>query len=337
MERLVGLGAGVLGLHIAGWGLFLLFAHPHPELAGLGPLAYALGLRHAFDADHIAAIDNTTRKLLQDGRPAHGAGFFFALGHSSGVFALGVAVVVAAKAVSENLPSLSAAGGYAAVGVSGGFLLVIGILNLVVLLDIVRIFRRMRDGSLDEEALEARLRDRGLASRFFLRRTFRLVGSAWHLYPLGLLFGLGFDTATETGLLALAAGAAADGVPMLAILSLPLIFAAAMTAVDTADGVFMTHAYCWAFSNPVRRIYYNLTVTALTVATALAIGSTELLQVLASRLNLTSGVWRPLHALDVRSAGYAIVALFVFAWATSAFIWKARRIEARWSAYLERS
>src|SRR5206468_3913846 len=240
-----------------------------PALAGLGVLAYTLGLRHAFDADHIAAIDNTTRKFLQDGKRSLGTGFFFSLGHSSVVLLLCSSLAIAATTVKEHIPALQSWGGYLGTGISGTFLLLIGLLNLAVLLDIARIFRDLRVGRLDEERLEDRLLDRGLMSRGLLRRLGGRVTESWHMFPLGFLFGLGFDTATEVGLLALSAGAATKHVPFLAVLSLPLLFAAGMSLLDTADGAFMAHAYGWAFSNPVRKIYYNLTVTTLSVAVAL--------------------------------------------------------------------
>jgi high-affinity nickel-transport protein len=320
--RPLSLFAGAVALlHVAGWGLFAWYSTTNPTLAGLGVLAYTFGLRHAFDADHIAAIDNTTRKFLQDGKRSFGVGFFFSLGHSSVVFALASMLAVAAATVKAKVPTFQSWGSYVGTGVSGTFLLVIGALNLVVLLDIVRIFRHMRAGDFDEQRLEERLLDRGLMSRGLLRRLGDRVRSSWHMYPLGVLFGLGFDTATEVGLLALSAGAATNHVPLLAVLSLPLLFAAGMSLMDTADGAFMAYAYGWAFSNPVRKVYYNLTVTALSVAVALGIGGVELLQV-AARAS-----W-----VDFNTLGYGIVGLFVLTWFASAVVWKTRRIEERWSA-----
>jgi high-affinity nickel-transport protein len=318
--RLSGFAGAVALLHVLGWGLFAWYSTSNPALAGLGVLAYTFGLRHAFDADHIAAIDNTTRKFLQDGKRSLGVGFFFSLGHSTVVLALATGLAVGASSVKAKLPSFQSWGSYVGAGVSGTFLLAIGVLNLLVLLDVVRIFRDMRRGGLDEERLEARLLDRGLMSRGLLRRLGDRVRSSWHMYPLGILFGLGFDTATEVGLLALSAGAATHHVPFLAVLSLPLLFAAGMSLMDTADGAFMAHAYGWAFSNPVRKVYYNITVTALSVTVALGIGAVELLQVVAR------STW-----LDFNTLGYGIVGLFVLTWAASAVVWKARRIEERWS------
>jgi len=318
--RLSGFAGAVALLHVLGWGLFAWYSTSNPALAGLGVLAYTFGLRHAFDADHIAAIDNTTRKFLQDGKRSLGVGFFFSLGHSSVVFALASTLAVAAATVKAKIPTFQSWGTYVGTGVSGTFLLLIGALNLAVLLDIVRIFREMRRSGLDEARLEERLLDRGLMSRGLLRRLGNRVRSSWHMYPLGVLFGLGFDTATEVGLLALSAGAATHRVPFLAVLSLPLLFAAGMSLMDTADGAFMAHAYGWAFSNPVRKVYYNLTVTTLSVAVALGIGGVELLQVAAR------ATW-----VDFNTLGYGIAGAFVLTWAASAVIWKTARIEERWS------
>jgi high-affinity nickel-transport protein len=298
-------------------------------LAGAGLTAYLFGLRHAFDADHIAAIDNTTRKMLAQGRRPMGIGFFFSLGHASVVFALVVALSLATRAADTRIPAFQHYGGYVSAGVSGTFLWLIGILNLVVLLDVLRIFREMRGGQYDRERLENRLLERGMMSRFF-GRFFRLIDASWKMYPLGLLFGLGFDTATEVGLLALAAGVATDTVPLAGILSLPMLFAAGMGMMDTLDGAFMTGAYGWAFSNPVRKVYYNITVTSLSIVVALAIGTVELLQVLSARLELSGGFWDWLNGLDFEALGYFVVALFLVMWAGSVSIWKLRRIEDRW-------
>jgi len=225
--------------------------------------------------------------------------------------------------VKAHIPSFQHWGGYVGAGVSGTFLLAIGLLNLLVLLDIVRIFRELRGGTLDEERLERRLLERGLMSRLFIGRFVGRIRASWQLFPLGFLFGLGFDTATEVGLLALSAGVATNHAPALAVLSLPILFAAGMSLMDTADGAFMAHAYGWAFSNPIRKVYYNLTVTSLSVAVALGIGSVELLQVIAP--------WSWLHALDFGTLGYGMAVLFVGTWLVSAVVWKAGRVEERWS------
>ncbi|HJQ74888.1 MAG TPA: HoxN/HupN/NixA family nickel/cobalt transporter [Gaiellaceae bacterium] len=323
-RRLAGFGGGIVLLHVLGWGFFLYYSRHNPALAGLGTLAYTFGLRHAFDADHIAAIDNTTRKFLADGKRSLGVGFFFSLGHSTIVFSLAAGLAIAAKTVNSGVPGLHEYGSYVGAGISGTFLWIIGVLNLLVLLDILRIFRDMRRGSYDRERLEERLLDRGFMNRFFVGRFASRIRASWQMYPLGVLFGLGFDTATEVGLLALAAGVATHHVPFLAVISLPLLFAAGMCLMDTADGAFMSRAYGWAFSNPVRRVYYNITVTSLSVAVALAIGTVELLQVLGF-----------LGGLDFGKLGYGVVGLFVVTWAASVLLWKVRRLEERWSTLLE--
>jgi high-affinity nickel-transport protein len=321
-KRITGFGSAILGLHVAGIGLLAWYAGIDPSLIGLGVLAYTFGLRHAFDADHIAAIDNTTRKLLADEsreKPL-GVGFFFSLGHSSVVFALAIGLGIATSSVKAKIPTLQHWGGLVGTGVSGTFLMAIGVLNLLVLLDVVGIFRSMRREPLDEERLEQRLMDRGLMSRGILRRLGDRIHASWQMYPLGFLFGLGFDTATEVGLLALSAGAAGRHLPFLAVVSLPLLFAAGMSLLDTLDGAFMSHAYGWAFASPVRKVYYNITVTALSVTVALGIGGLELLQLAAQR------TW-----LDLNQVGYVVVGLFVATWAASALIWKTRRVEERWA------
>jgi nickel/cobalt transporter (NiCoT) family protein len=310
--------AGVVALlHAIGWGLYFWYSRHAPALAGLGTLAYTFGLRHALDADHIAAIDNTTRKLLHDGRRPLGVGFFFSLGHSTIVFAVTAGLALTAGV----LPRLHQAGSTVAASISGTFLLLIGVLNLFVLVDIVRAWRETKAGRRDDESLERRLLDRGVLSRFVLTRVGDRIDTSWKMAPLGALFGLGLDTAGEIALLAVAAGVATDGVPLLAILALPTLFAAGMSLLDTADGVVMSRAYSWAFSNPVRKLYYNITVTSLSVAVALGIGMTELLQV-------TVG----LRMLDLGKAGYVVVALFLATWAISVVYWKARRVAERWTA-----
>jgi high-affinity nickel-transport protein len=333
--RLSGFGSAVALLHLLGWGLFVYYSRSNPALAGLGTLAYTFGLRHAFDADHIAAIDNTTRKFLADGKRSLGTGFFFSLGHSTIVFSLAAGLAIAAKTVNSKIGAFHDYGTYVGAGVSGTFLWIIGILNLLVLLDIVRIYRDMKRGSYDKERLEQRLLDRGFMNRFFVGRFAARIKSSWQMYPLGVLFGLGFDTASEVGLLALAAGVATHHVPFLAVISLPILFAAGMSLMDTADGAFMSQAYGWAFSNPIRKVYYNITVTTLSVAVALAIGTVELLQVFATKLGLDDGFWAWLKSLDFGTIGYGVVGIFVATWLISVVIWKTRRIEERWNALVD--
>jgi nickel/cobalt transporter (NiCoT) family protein len=325
----------VLFLHLLGWGLFLHYAQANPALAGLGSLAYTFGLRHAFDADHIAAIDNTTRKFLQDGKPSMGTGFFFSLGHSTIVFSLAAGLAIAANTVNSKTSTFRDYGRYVGTSISGTFLLLIGLLNLFVLLDILGVFRTMKRGLYNEQELEEALESQGLMSRFFLKRVGDRIDSSWKMYPLGILFGLGFDTATEIGLLAIAAGVATHHLPFLAVVSLPIIFAAGMSLMDTADGAFMNHAYGWAFSNPIRKVYYNITLTSLSVTVALGIGMIELLQVTAAKFSLSGSFWAFLDNLDFGKIGYAVVGTFAATWAFSLVVWKARRIEARWSNMIE--
>jgi high-affinity nickel-transport protein len=338
-SRLAAFFGGVGLLHVAGWGLLIFYGAGHPTILALGGLAYTFGLRHAFDADHIAAIDNTTRKLLQDGRKPVGVGFFFSLGHSSVVFliaaALGLAVKWIVEGVSGNGGELRVVGSLVAGLVSGGFLVVIGLMNLVILLDIVRVYRRMKGGEYDSESLEHELTAGGLMTKIF-GRLFRVIKHSWQMYFVGFLFGLGFDTASEVALLAVSAGAAANGIPFGAIIALPLIFAAGMSLMDTADGAFMAKAYSWAFASPVRKVFYNLTMTSLSVFVALFVGLVELLQVLIHSLNLKGGVFSAIAGFDlIGRAGYVIVTAFVLAWAAAFVIYKARRIDERWAALVE--
>jgi len=335
--RLGGFSAAVVLLHVLGFGLFLYYLPRNPALTGLATLAYTFGLRHAFDADHIAAIDNTTRKLLQDGERPLGTGFFFSLGHSTIVFSLTAGLAVAFETMHSTIPTLQTYGSTIGASVSGTFLLLIGALNFVVLLDVVRVFRRMKRGQYDEQDLERALLNQGFLARFLLKRVGNRIDTSWKMYPLGVLFGLGFDTATEIGLLALAAGVATHHVPFLAVISLPLIFAAGMSLMDTADGAFMSHAYGWAFSSPVRKVYYNISVTSLSVAVAWLVGTIELLQVLAAKLELHGGFWTLLNGLDLGRLGYVVVGLFAATWLCSLTLWKTRRFEQRWSALLERT
>jgi high-affinity nickel-transport protein len=320
----------VLGLHVVG---FVILAQGAIAL-GAGITAYTLGLRHAFDADHIAAIDNTTRKLMGEGQRPLSVGFCFSLGHSTVVFALGALVVAGVRglggAVRDDGSALHQATGLAGPLVSGSFLVLIGLLNLAILISLVGVFRRMRRERLDEDELERRLAaGGGVMTRLYGRAT-RAVRKPWHMYPLGLLFGLGFDTATEVGLLVLAGGAAASGLPAYAIIGLPVLFAAGMSLLDTIDGAFMNFAYGWALSRPVRKIYYNMTITGLSVAVALLIGTVELLSVLAGRLGLTGGLWDAVSGIDLNLVGYAVVALFVLTWAVAIAVWRLARIEERW-------
>jgi nickel/cobalt transporter (NiCoT) family protein len=338
-RRLGAFFAAVVALHLVGFGCLLTYGIGNPSFLALGALAYSFGLRHAFDADHISAIDNTTRKLLQQGKKPMGVGFFFSLGHSSVVFlialALGLAVKTIVQGVVGDSGELRSVGGVIGTSVSGTFLVLIGVLNLVILLGIVRVFRRMRRGEYDRDSLENDLVAGGLMSRIF-GRLFKVVEDSWHMYPIGFLFGLGFDTASEVALLGVSAGAAAKGLPFLAVVSLPLIFAAGMSLMDTADGAFMAKAYSWAFSNPVRKVFYNMTVTSLSVVVALGIGVVELVQILIQVTNLQGQPWDVIGGFNfVGQAGFFIVGLFVVTWAVAVLVYRATRVEERWGAMVE--
>jgi high-affinity nickel-transport protein len=336
LRRLGGFYLVVALLHVIGWGTLIFLVAPRYPAAlgvGVGFTAYLFGLRHAFDADHISAIDNTTRKLMSQGQKPLGVGFFFSLGHSTVVMSLALALAFAASRVAAQVTNdnslLRSYGGLIGTSVSGLFLYGIAVLNIIILVDVIRVFREMRHGKYDEVRLEAQLDSRGFMNRFFGRLS-RTVTHSWQMYPIGFLFGLGFDTASEVALLALAAGAASTGLPFYAVICLPIIFAAGMSMMDTADGAFMTKAYGWAFSNPVRKIFYNITVTALSVAVALLIGTIELLTILQSRLNLTGYFWDFIQKIDLGAVGYIIVGLFVVTWVLAYAIWRLGRIEERW-------
>ncbi|MDA2962464.1 MAG: HoxN/HupN/NixA family nickel/cobalt transporter [Actinomycetota bacterium] len=300
---------------------------------GTAILAYTLGARHAFDADHISAIDNTTRKLMSEGQRPLAVGFFFALGHSSVVFALAMLLNFGIKALGTQLKdddsTLHRYTGLIGMTVSGTFLMIIAILNLIVLVSIVSVFLKMRQGAYNDEELEKHLNSRGLLMRFF-GPIARRIDKSWKMYPLGILFGLGFDTATEIGLLVLAGTTVIAGLPWWAVISLPLFFAAGMSLLDTIDGSFMNFAYGWAFSKPVRKVYYNIIITGLSVAVALYVGGLELCQVLAEQLNLSGGFWNYALAFNLNSAGYFIVASFVVVWAVALLLWRFGKIEERW-------
>ena len=329
-RRAGGLAAAIIGLHVLGFVTLLVFVAPKDLKlgtgvfsVGVGLTAYTLGLRHAFDADHIAAIDNTTRKLMADGKRPLSVGFWFSLGHSSVVFVLALLLSLGVRAVagqvSDDHSTLQSVTGEVGTLVSGSFLYAIGLVNLVVLLGVGRAFRSLRSGERDEAALERALAPRGPISHL-TQRFGRRITAPWQMYPLGLLFGLGFDTATEIALLVLAAGAAFGSLPFYAILCLPVLFAAGMSLLDTIDGAFMTFAYGWAFQKPVRKLYYNLTVTGLSVAVALGIGTIELLSV--------AGI----ASIDLNAIGYIVVALFALTWLIALAVWRFGRIEQRWAA-----
>ncbi|HSS03801.1 MAG TPA: HoxN/HupN/NixA family nickel/cobalt transporter [Solirubrobacterales bacterium] len=345
-RTVAGMAAVIVGLHIVGFLLLLVAVAPHHYslgasgafTIGVGVTAYTLGMRHAFDADHIAAIDNTTRKLMNDGKRPLSVGFFFSLGHSTIVFALAFLFAIGFKALSGQVAddgsALHEATGWIGTGVSGTFLYLIAALNIAILVGILRVFREMREGVYDERELESQLNSRGLMNRFYGRFT-KTITKPWQMYPIGILFGLGFDTATEVALLFLAAGAAGAGLPFYAIPCLPILFAAGMSLLDTIDGSFMNFAYGWAFSKPVRKVYYNLTITVLSVAVALVIGTIEILGLIASKGHLSGAFWGSVSNVDLNTIGFLIVAMFVAIWAAALAIWHFGHIEERWSARLK--
>lgn len=359
-RSLAGMVGVIVLLHVVGFVVLFAFVVPnhyhlgggHPVFtAGVGILAYTFGLRHAFDVDHIAAVDNTTRKLMADnaerqlsGLPSSevrkplSVGFWFSLGHSSIVFALSILLAFGVRSlagqVTDQSSGLHDVTGVIGASVSGIFLWILGILNFVVLLGILRVFRGLRHGQYDEAALEEHLNKRGFMNRILGGLT-RSVRKAWHIYPVGVLFGLGFDTATEVGLLVLAAGAAAFALPWYSIVVLPVLFAAAMCLMDTVDGVFMNAAYGWAFARPVRKVFYNLTITSISILVAVVIGTIELVGVLADQANITSGPIGWIASINLDYAGYGIVGLFVVSWAIAIGVWRFGNIEQRWSANLQ--
>lgn len=337
-----GMAGFILALHLVGWfTLVVIVAPEHYSVGsrtfgiGMGVTAYTLGMRHAFDADHIAAIDNTTRKLMGEGRRPLSVGFWFSLGHSSIVlvltFLLTLGVKTLAGPVRDDGSALHEVTGWIGTTVSGTFLYAIALVNLVALVGIWKVFREMRSGTFDEAALEERLNSRGLMNRL-LGRLMRSLTRPWQMYPVGLLFGLGFDTATEVALLVLAGSGAASGLPWYAILCLPVLFAAGMSLLDTVDGTFMNFAYGWAFSQPVRKVYYNLTVTGLSVAVALVIGTVELLGLVAEKAHLHGLFWDRVSGLDLNTVGYVVVGLFFVTWAVALLVWRFARIEEKWTA-----
>jgi high-affinity nickel-transport protein len=340
--------SSVAGLHVLGFTVLLAFGTSSGGQAGkagaltigIGVTAYTLGLRHAFDADHISAIDNTTRKLMGEGKRPLSVGFWFSLGHSTIVFALSLLISVGVRSldgpVHHGQATLRQAAGWVGAAVSGGFLYLIAAINLVILVGIAKVFRDMRAGLYDEEGLERHLDNRGLMNRLFGRLT-RAVAKPGHMYPVGLLFGLGFDTASEVALLVIAGGAGAAGLPWYAILCLPILFAAGMSLMDSIDGSFMNFAYGWALSAPVRKVFCNLTITGLSVAVALVVGTIEIGGMVSSRLDLSGSFWSWFQNVDLNSVGFLIVVMFLGTWGFALLIWRLGRIEERWSKRLEDS
>jgi high-affinity nickel-transport protein len=346
--RLAAMFGFILAINVAGWAIFILYVMPHHfdyrgegGSKGLGVgigvaiTAWLLGFRHAFDADHISCIDNTTRKLMADGKRPLGTGFFFSFGHSTVIVAVGVGITIAARAVFGAVVDPSSvyetAGGTIGTLLSAGFLYLIALLNLSVLAGIVKVFRQMREGAYDEQQLEAQLQARGLMYRFF-GRFMRSINHTWQLYFVGLVFGVGFDTATEVVLLAATAYAAIQGLPYFAVLALPFLFSGGMMLFDTLDGAFMNFAYGWAFARPVRKVYYNLVITALSIGAAFIIGTIEILGLLTTEMHLHGAFWDLMANFNINLAGFCIAALFVTVWAAALIYWRFGQVEARWSA-----
>ncbi|MEU0042744.1 HoxN/HupN/NixA family nickel/cobalt transporter [Streptomyces werraensis] len=344
IRRLVAMYGFIAALHVVGFGLFAYYNARYHDLtdsqgtllyAGAAGLAYTLGMRHAFDADHISAIDDTTRYLLQKGKRPLGVGLAFSLGHSTVVFGLSVGIAFAAQAANRFQAGFADIGGIIGTLVSGLFLYAIAALNFGVLRGIIRTWREAKSGRHDQQELERLLANRGLMNRIFKGRHNKFIEHSWQLYFVGLLFGLGFDTATQVGALGLAAGSAADGtLPPLAIIALPLIFAAGMSLMDTTDGVFMAKAYAWSFTNPVRKIYYNITMTGLSIFMAFVVGTVELLVLLAEQLGADDRApWSWLAAIDLNAIGIALVITFLVTWIGAVALWKLRRYDQRYPVH----
>ncbi|MGW7004503.1 HoxN/HupN/NixA family nickel/cobalt transporter [Streptomyces sp. NPDC054933] len=337
--RTGGLLAVIAALHVVAFAILVTMVAPHHYTVGkqvfglgLGVTAYTLGMRHAFDADHIAAIDNTTRKLMADGKRPISVGFWFALGHSSIVIVLAGGIAAGAHfagTLTNDNSSTRQTLGVVGTSVSGGFLYLIAALNLLSMAGIYRVFKAMRAGQFDEHELEKHLDSRGFMNRILGRLT-KSITRPGQMYPVGLLFGIGFDTATEVTLMVMAGSGAAAGLPWYAILCLPLLFAAGMSLFDTLDGTFMNFAYHWAFSNPVRKVYYNLTITGLSIAVAFLIGTIELVGVLHDQLNMDDAVTNWISGIDLNNVGFIIVGLFVLVWACALAYWRLAKVEHRW-------
>jgi len=319
----------LVGLNLFAWAWALIAFHGNAAMLGACLLAYSFGLRHAFDADHIAAIDNVTRKMMQEGKRPISVGFFFSLGHSMVVILLAIGIAVTASAIQNHFDELKNLGGIVGTLVSALFLFAIAAANILVLVAVWKTFQHVkRGGKLVEEDLDLLLANRGLLARLF-KRLFRMVGHSWQMFPLGFLFGLGFDTATEVGLLGISAAEAAKGVSIWSILVFPALFTAGMSFMDTSDGVLMTGAYGWAFVKPIRKLYYNLTITFVSVVVAVVIGGIEALGLLGDQLQLGGWFWDGIGALNGNfgTLGYGIVGLFIVSWIVSTLIYRLRRYD----------
>jgi nickel/cobalt transporter (NiCoT) family protein len=347
IPRLLLMFGFIAALHVIGWGLFghynsIPLIHNTRDsgnklvYAGAGALAYTFGLRHAFDADHISAVDDTTRYLLQKGRKPLAVGFFFSLGHSTVVFAFVTALAIVASKATGFQHAFQGTGGIIGTVVSGLFLYLIAALNFAVLRGIFRVWRQAKRGEYSVEEFDLLLAQRGFMNRVFKGRYNRFINDSWQMYPVGLLFGLGFDTASQVGLIAIAGTTAvAGGLPPLAIIALPILFAAGMSLMDTLDGVFMAKAYSWAFVHPIRKIYYNITTTSLSIFVAFVIGSIELLSLLSDQIGLTGQPWEFIGSIDINLAGRVIVGIFFVVWIGAILNWKLRRLDEKYGSGME--
>ena len=329
--KVVGIYALLIAANVAAWLWALAAFHAYPVLLGTAFLAYTFGLRHAFDADHIAAIDNVTRKLIQEGKRPVAVGLFFSLGHSTVVVGLSIAIALTTAALQTQFDTFKSVGGVVGTLVSALFLFVIAFANVLVLISIYRAFRTVKNGGrFVEEELDLMLANRGFMARIF-RRAFRLIERSWHMYPLGFLFGLGFDTATEVGLLGISATQASQGMSVWSILVFPALFTAGMTLMDTTDSILMLGAYGWAFVKPIRKLYYNLTITAVSVVIAVVVGGLESLNLIGDQLGLTDGggFWGVIGTLNDNfgTLGFVIVGIFIAAWLISYVVYRVNRYD----------
>lgn len=328
-RRVVGIYALLIIANLFFWALALISFRNYPLLIGTSVLAYSFGLRHAVDADHIAAIDNVTRKLMQENKRPVAVGFFFSLGHSTIVVAMSIVIALTATAIQRDFPGLKEIGGLIGTSVSALFLLLIGFINLIILWDVFKTFQRVKQGGeYDEQSLDAFLNQRGLLGRFF-RPLFRLIDHSWKMYPLGVLFGLGFDTATEVGLLGISATQASQGLSIWSILLFPALFTAGMCLVDTTDGILMLGAYGWAYVKPIRKLYYNVTITFVSVLVAFLIGGIEALSIIGDQLDLKGPFWDFIGSAgdNFGTIGYFIIGIFILSWLLSTIIYKIKKYD----------
>ncbi|MEH1843856.1 MAG: HoxN/HupN/NixA family nickel/cobalt transporter [Nostoc sp.] len=328
-RKVISIYAFLISVNILVWVVALIAFHRYPLLLGTAVLAYSFGLRHAVDADHIAAIDNVTRKLMQENKRPVAVGFFFSLGHSTVVIAASIAIALTTTTIHNDFPSLEKLGGLISSTVSALFLLAIAAINMVVLWDVYKTFQSVKHGGIyDEQSLDEFLNQRGLLGRIF-RPLFRLIDSSWKMFPLGFLFGLGFDTATEVALLGISANQAAKGLPIWSILLFPALFTAGMSLIDTTDGILMLGAYGWAYVKPIRKLYYNMTITLVSVLVAVVIGGIEALNIIGDQLQLKSPFWDFISQLgdNFGTIGYLIIAIFIFSWLLSTIIYKVNKYD----------